>query len=75
MKFNELLEDYGQSNVGYQNWIKLCRKACPDCQVHGDQYHAQMVWWNDKDNPVVGEWDGKKGTVYPVKVAAEPVTS
>lgn len=64
MKVMELLEGYGQDNQGYQEWIKNCRNVCPDCQVTGDEHQAQMVWWNDKDNPVIGDWDGKTGTVY-----------
>jgi hypothetical protein len=47
----------------YNEWKQLCKKADPDATFTGTKQGAQAVNWNTKNNRVVGEWDGKKGTV------------
>jgi hypothetical protein len=69
MKLNQIFEDEHHP-TDYKQWQKDCRKVCPDCQFTGSpMMGAQAVMWNDKNNPVIGEWDRRTmtGTVTAVK--------
>lgn len=65
MKISHVLESYHDPKPPeYTQWQKDCRKECPDCQFAGTLRNAQAVWWNEDNNPIVGDWDGTKGVVY-----------
>lgn len=72
MKFTDyLLLETNPRFSSHKAWQEAVREACPDAQFTPSSYDdatptgQQAVWWNDKDNPVVGDWADGKGVVYP----------
>lgn len=64
----------------HTQWVKECRRICPDCQFTPSSYSGvtprqqQAVWWNNRDNPLIGEWHGTYGEVFSMNEATETDT-
>lgn len=76
MKFGDfisLTEDAVFSN--HAEWQRACRRVAPDCQFTPSSiigtvpYEQQAVWWNEKNNPLIGHWAKGRGVVYTIDEA------
>lgn len=53
-------------------WQRACRAVASDCQFTPSSnigtvpYEQQAVWWNEKNNPLIGHWAKGRGVVYTI---------